>query len=105
MSRFIDSVIDDWGLTEGRQNESGCQCYTGWANSAESVHDWIIRAYTSRVWEQELAWCDAYRHVWISVSLRATLTYCEGDLILLIAPESESFYNELASSSRFYKDN
>lgn len=105
MENLIDSLIEAFWLEKGRENESGCQLYTGYANSGESVHDWLRTAYRSIDWVQELAWSDAYRDVWISVPLRATLTFVEGDLILSIAPDAPSFYSELASAAKFYQDN
>ena len=107
MENLIDSIIEALGMHDAhRTNESGCTIYTGIAAPGADVHEWLNMAYKgSSPWVQELSWCDAYRDVWVSVFHRATLTWCEGDLILSIAPDAESFYNELTSSAKFYKDN
>lgn len=107
MNCLIDDVIDSLALTEsGRTNESGCRLFTGWARSGADVHEWLNLVHKGNPpWTQELAWCDAYRNVWVSVFHRCTLTYCEGDLTLSVAPDASSFYNELASSAKFYKEN
>jgi len=107
MSALIDAVIDSLSLSDAqRTNESGCRIFTGFARSGADVHEWLNMVHKgSNPWSQELSWCDAYRNVWISVFHRATLTWCEGDLTLSISPDAGSFYNELASSAKFYRDN
>ena len=106
MNMLLDNIIESWNLNDAkRTNESGCRIFSGYARDAQEVHEWLRTAYNSDKWTQELAWCDAYRSVWISVFHRATLTWVEGDLILSAAPDADSFYKELASSSDFYKDN
>jgi hypothetical protein len=107
MNISIDGIIDSLALTDsGRTNESGCRLFAGWARSGADVHEWLNLVHKGNPpWSQELAWCDAHRDVWISVFEWSTLTYCEGDLTLSVAPDAESFYNELASSAKFYKGN
>ena len=107
MHSLIDNVIEALSLSDAnRTNESGCKLFKGFAPSGADVHEWLNLIHKGNSpWTQELAWCDAYRDVWISVFYRCTLTYCEGDLTLSIAPDAESFYDALASSSKFYKEN
>ena len=108
MENLIDSLIEVLGLKDAeRTNESGCTIYTGIsASGVADLHEWLNVVHKgSHAWIPELDWGDAYRAVWVSIFHRCTLTYCEGDLTLSIAPDAESFYNELASSAKFYKDN
>jgi|11_taG_2_1085331.scaffolds.fasta_scaffold107823_3 hypothetical protein len=102
MDSLIDSIIDMLALTDAnRTNESGCRLFIGWSRGAVEVHDRLNLA----PWTQEIAWCDEYRHVWVSVFHRCTLTYCEGDLTLSVAPDAKSFYNDLATAAEFYEKN
>ena len=104
----IDTIIEALLLKDAKRiNESGCTIYTGFSRDGAEVHDTLRRLFKDSAWRfsQELAWCDAYRVVWISVCLRCTITWCEGDVTLSIAPDAPSFYSELASSSKFYQDN
>jgi hypothetical protein len=108
MENLIDSLIDALGLTDAnRRNESGCTLYEGIAGSGSDVHHTLRCIYrdSQSGFIQEIDWCDSYRSVWISIFHRCTLTYCEGDLTLSVAPDTESFYNELASAAKFYKEN
>ena len=106
MNMLLDNIFEAWSLSDDkRTNESGCRIFSGYASDAQEVHEWLQTAYNSSTWTQELAWCDAYRSVWVSVFHRATLKWVEGDLTLSAAPDADSFYKELASSSDFYKDN
>ena len=108
MENLIDAIINAFSLTDAkRTNESGCTIYTGFVWDGADVHHTLRCLYKGSDcgFIQEIDWCDSYRSVWISIFHRCTLTYCEGDLSLSIAPDAESFYNELASAAKFYKEN
>lgn len=104
----IDTIIEALLLEDAKRvNDSGCTIYTGFARDGAYVHDTLRRLFKDSPcgFSQELAWRQSYRVVWVSVCLRCTLTWCEGDVTLSIAPNAPSFYSELASSAKFYQDN
>ena len=108
MENLIDSLIKALGLEDAkRTNEAGCTIYTGIAAGGADVHHSLRCLFkdSSSGFIQEPSWCDAYRSVWISIFHQCTLTWCEGDLTLSIAPDCESFYSELNRSAKFYRDN
>lgn len=75
-------------------------------SSASKVYGFLKCLKMSDNWHEEEAFGDyPYRTAWIDLKNRQILTYCEGDLTLSVAPDAESFYNELASSAKFYKEN
>jgi hypothetical protein len=44
----------------------------------------------------------SYFGVWVNIEKRQTLTYCEGDITLVICPTIESFRAELEDLEKFY---
>ena len=58
---------------------------------------------TSPGWHYVESWIEGpYRVVWVNYEFRATFTYCEGDLTLVVCGDEETFNKELADAERFY---
>ena len=102
------SIIEAFGLTDAnRTNASGCAIYTGFVGGIEYFHlalSCFLRDSNSGLFKEN-SWSDGVRSVWVSISHKFTLTWCEGDLTLSKAPDAKSFYNELAKCAEFYEEN
>ena len=108
MNDPIDSLIQALGLTDARRiNSTGCAIYEGVAACGSDVHHSLRCLFKDSPsgFIQESEWGDNYRSVWISIYHQCTLTYCEGDLHLSIAPDTVSFYSDLSEAAKFYRDN
>lgn len=102
-----DVFAESIGVTDsGRLTESGCRLYTGSAPSAIDIHHLLrIQFAGEPVFQQELAWSNAYRHVWVSVINRCVITFVEGDLHMAATDDSSRFYSELKAASDYYLEN
>jgi hypothetical protein len=55
-------------------------------------------------WQYVEGWNDGpYRVVWVNFELRATFTYCEGDLTLVVCDDDATFKTELLDCGECYK--
>ncbi len=49
-------------------------------------------------------WADGhFRSVWVNDSEHYTITYCEGDIYIVICPDAESYAAEIAEATEFYR--
>ena len=72
--------------------------------SASQVWGLILHHGDATKWHEEDAWGDyPYRRVWVNLGERQVLTYCEGDLTMMLSKSAEDFYGELQDTSTFYK--
>ncbi len=82
---------------------------------ADPTGDWddYDTALKADVWDQEQPtrdgwqyierWIDGpYRVVWVSWEHKATFTYCEGDLTLVVCRDDEAFKKELVDAEKCY---
>jgi hypothetical protein len=45
-----------------------------------------------------------FRSVWVNDSEHYTITYCEGDIFVVVCPDAESYAAEIAEATEFYRD-
>jgi hypothetical protein len=75
-----------------------------WSRHGSGRYHWDFGPCSSKYdWKQYDTDQDAsYFGVWVHVEKRLILTYCEGDVSLVIAPDVEAMRKELASMAEFY---
>ena len=61
--------------------------------------DDALMPYFSEIQEFRSAW---YRAVWVAPDLRSIVTYCEGDVILVMYPTRKDYDNAFAEALEFY---
>ena len=80
-----------------RKSAGGGDLYWGSWPGMGSLHRFIPEGFCERE-----EWADQFRAVYVDANKRATVTYCEGDLIIVICPDDESFGKELDHATEFY---
>ena len=74
--------------------------------SASKVRNHLKVSHSGGTWHEEDSWGDyPYRSVWINLTNRQVLTYCEGDVSMMESKSEGDFYDELKDTSTFYKEN
>lgn len=84
--------INDRGAQVWRGNSSGMDVY------------YVDRHIPTTFHEREAFRDGRFRSVWVSNLDRATITYCEGDITLVLCEDKATFDLEIAHAEAFYKE-
>lgn len=97
---FIDYVLKN---AEPRTNERGNQVYSAFIGSRDRLHFDFNECKSEDGWKQYQTEQDAsYFGMWIHIEKRMTVTYVEGDLIVVTCPSIETFRAEIEDAEKFY---
>lgn len=82
-------------------NDRGAQVWRG--HSLGDVY--YVGSHIPTTFHEREAFRDGrFRSVWISTTHLATITYCEGDICLVLCEEVWIFGREIAHAEAFYKE-
>jgi hypothetical protein len=101
----LDKLIDLYCVSSEDKESTGCKIYRGSINTASGCDAACYRLgqkMPDSFYEVE-GWSDGYyRNVWVSDDLRSVLTFCEGDVIIAVCPDDDSYVAEIRHAHRFY---
>lgn len=97
----IEGVAIEKGFINKKDYEDGKVIYRGF--TFLSPGEGCIRVTPD--WRLRLDWCyDTYRLVWVSKEKMSILTYCEGDISVVVCLSVEAYWEELKSCEKCYEE-
>lgn len=99
--RFNLRIDPDWEK-DGRPAPIPAAYFRGWTIRDSSEFDHWCSEHLPQLFTCMDDWSDGYRSVWTCATLKAMLTYCEGDLDLTIDETDEAYVQRFHSAREFY---
>jgi hypothetical protein len=97
---IFDDLIERFGR-EMRVNERGNTLYDGHTLGDAYKIEQLIAPHG---FFEQAAWRDGYyRSVWTHPTLFSVITFCEGDLDIVICPDEEHYSDETGNAATFYR--
>ncbi len=96
----IEQIIRRF-TTETEQQE-GATAHRGSATASEYSAARDFPEPEGMQWREE--WSTRHRGVWTSARLLSSVTYCEGDVIVMLYDTPEAFAEDMRTSADFYRE-
>jgi hypothetical protein len=107
----LPKILQNWVASYTGLNERGCHLWQGSIRTTGCNHGIFWNRVQSQAREHAIPWRDVerwadgwFRSVLICPAHRLTLTYCEGDVYLVHAPDLRHYSAELKHAARFYQE-
>jgi len=94
-NNILLNIIKQGMLQEAPRVREDAELFRGFGFNTDIIQEGFIER---REWAE-----DGYRHVTVNEDLLATLTYCEGDIILSVSPTKAAFKREMAIAKECYE--
>lgn len=96
----LKSLTDHFEIAERREDRKG-QIYRS-RGAVQAFYAMLVKN-NDLDWQYMEKWSHSYRSVFVSKIAKATATYCEGDWILHISDDQESFEANIQHAIQFYE--